>query len=83
MKNLMKLCIALAITITMTTTTAVFTAIASDYPSKPVQLIVPWGAGGGTDALMRVVAHFSGKYLGKPMVVVNVPGVGGTLARVS
>ena len=79
MKNLMKLCIALAITITMTTTTAVFTAIASDYPSKPVQLIVPWGAGGGTDALMRVVAHFSGKYLGKPMVVVNVPGVGGTL----
>ncbi len=54
-------------------------AIAEDYPTKPVKLIVPWGAGGGTDALMRVVAHFATKYLGQSMVVVNVPGVGGTL----
>ena len=54
-------------------------AIADNYPTKPVKLIVPWGAGGGTDALMRVVAHFATKYLGQPMVVVNVPGVGGTL----
>jgi tripartite-type tricarboxylate transporter receptor subunit TctC len=52
---------------------------ADEYPSKPVKLIVPWGAGGGTDALMRVVAHFAGKYLEQPMVVVNVPGVGGTM----
>jgi tripartite-type tricarboxylate transporter receptor subunit TctC len=54
-------------------------AWAGDYPLKSVQLIVPWGAGGGTDAIMRVVAHYATKYLGKPMVVVNVPGVGGTL----
>ncbi|MGD8662732.1 MAG: tripartite tricarboxylate transporter substrate binding protein [Desulfobacterales bacterium] len=54
-------------------------AFADDYPTKPVKLIVPWGAGGGTDALMRVIAHFGTKYLGQPMVVVNVPGVGGTL----
>ena len=54
-------------------------AFADDYPNKPVKLIVPWGAGGGTDALMRVVAHFATKYLDQPMVVVNVPGVGGTL----
>ena len=52
---------------------------ADEYPTKPVKLIVPWGAGGGTDALMRVVAHFASKYLGQPMVVVNVPGVGGTM----
>ena len=49
------------------------------YPEKPVQLIVPWKAGGGTDALFRIVAHYAGKYLGQPMVIVNVPGVGGTL----
>ncbi len=54
-------------------------AMAGDYPDKPIKLLVPWGAGGGTDALMRVVAHFAGKYLSQPMVVVNVPGVGGTL----
>lgn len=52
---------------------------ADEYPKKPIQLIVPWGAGGGTDALMRVIAHFASKHLPQPMVVVNVPGVGGTL----
>ena len=51
----------------------------AEYPEKPVQLIVPWKAGGGTDALFRVVAHFAGKYLGQPIVIVNVPGVGGTM----
>jgi tripartite-type tricarboxylate transporter receptor subunit TctC len=51
----------------------------AEYPDKPIKLLVPWGAGGGTDAIMRVIAHFSGEELGQPMVVVNVPGVGGTL----
>ena len=51
----------------------------AEYPEKPVQLIVPWKAGGGTDSLFRVVAHYAGKYLGQPMVIVNVPGVGGTM----
>ncbi len=55
------------------------TLAADKYPSKPIQLIVPWKAGGGTDALMRIVAHFAGKYLDESMVVVNVPGVGGTM----
>ncbi|MCJ7830032.1 MAG: tripartite tricarboxylate transporter substrate binding protein, partial [Desulfobacterales bacterium] len=58
---------------------AAMAVAADDYPTKPVKLIVPWSAGGGTDALMRVIAHFAGKYLGKPVAVVNVPGVGGTL----
>jgi len=55
------------------------TLAADQYPSKPIQLIVPWKAGGGTDALMRIIAHFTGEYLGESMVVVNVPGVGGTM----
>jgi tripartite-type tricarboxylate transporter receptor subunit TctC len=54
-------------------------ALAGEYPEKSVKLIVPWKAGGGTDALMRLVAHHATKYLGKPIVVVNVGGVGGTL----
>jgi tripartite-type tricarboxylate transporter receptor subunit TctC len=52
---------------------------AGEYPEKPVKLIVPWKAGGDTDVLMRVIAHYISKYLGQPMVVVNVGGVGGTL----
>ncbi len=75
----MRFSAALVFAVSMTLTATAHTAMASDYPSKPVQLIVPWGAGGGTDALMRVVAHYSSKYLGQSMVVVNVPGVGGTL----
>ena len=51
----------------------------AEYPDKPIKLIVPWAAGGGTDALQRVIAHFVGQELGQPMVVVNAPGVGGTL----
>lgn len=53
--------------------------LAGEYPEKPVKLIVPWKAGGDTDVLMRVIAHYVSKYLGQPMVVVNVGGVGGTL----
>jgi len=52
---------------------------AGEYPEKPIKLIVPWAAGGDTDVLMRIIAHYAGKYLGQPMVVVNVGGVGGTL----
>jgi tripartite-type tricarboxylate transporter receptor subunit TctC len=52
---------------------------AGEYPDKPIKLIVPWGAGGDTDAIMRVIARFAGDELGQTMVVVNVPGVGGTL----
>jgi tripartite-type tricarboxylate transporter receptor subunit TctC len=52
---------------------------AGEYPEKPVRLIVPWKAGGDTDVLMRLIAHYISKYLGQPMVVVNVGGVGGTL----
>ena len=55
------------------------TALAGEYPEKSIKLIVPWKAGGGTDALMRIVAHYTSKYLGQTVVVVNVPGVGGTL----
>jgi len=55
------------------------TGLAGEYPEKSIKLIVPWKAGGGTDALMRIVAHYTSKYLGQTMVVVNVPGVGGTL----
>lgn len=52
---------------------------AAEYPEKPVKLIVPWKAGGDTDVLMRIITHYTGKYLGQPIVVVNVGGVGGTL----
>jgi tripartite-type tricarboxylate transporter receptor subunit TctC len=49
------------------------------YPDKPIQFIVPWSPGGGSDTAMRTVAKYAEKYLGEPLVVVNKPGVSGTI----
>ncbi len=54
-------------------------AIAQDYPTKPVEFIVPWSPGGGSDTLMRIVANNVTPYLGAEMPVINMPGVGGTV----
>lgn len=54
-------------------------AAAQDYPTKPVEFIVPWSPGGGSDTLMRIVANNVTPYLGAEMPVINMPGVGGTV----
>jgi len=54
---------------------------AAAYPAKAVQLLVPWGAGGDSDAAMRIFAHHLSEELGRPVVVVNVPGAGGNLGN--
>ncbi len=55
-------------------------AVAQDkYPSRAVELIVPWGPGGGADQLARLVGKLAEPLLGQAMPVVNVPGAtGGT-----
>lgn len=50
---------------------------AARYPNRTVVLVVPWGAGGGTDLLARFLAHELERELGKPTVVVNKIGGGG------
>ncbi len=47
---------------------------AEEYPRSPIFLIVPGGAGGGTDVLARVVAANAGEHFQQPLVVRNVPG---------
>ncbi|MCZ8141354.1 MAG: tripartite tricarboxylate transporter substrate binding protein [Acetobacteraceae bacterium] len=51
------------------------------YPSRPVQLIVPWGAGGGTDATARIVASLLERDLGQPINVVNRTGGSGVVGH--
>jgi tripartite-type tricarboxylate transporter receptor subunit TctC len=48
-------------------------------PTKPVQIIVPWGAGGSTDQVTRVVAGELEDHLGQKIVVVNQPGASGSV----
>lgn len=53
----------------------------AQYPARPIQLIVPWAAGGGTDAVARFLASGLEKELGKPVNVVNRPGAAGVLGH--
>jgi len=53
-------------------------AMGQSFPEEPVQLIVPWSPGGGSDTLMRIVSGHVEPYLGVNMPVVNMPGVSGT-----
>ncbi|MEO9163597.1 MAG: tripartite tricarboxylate transporter substrate binding protein [Casimicrobiaceae bacterium] len=51
------------------------------YPDRPITLIVPWGAGGGTDATARIVASLLEKELGQPVNVVNRTGGSGVVGH--
>lgn len=57
-----------------------FSAYAQDYPVKPIQLIVTTGAGGGTDALARMLANALTLSLKQPVIVINKPGANGVIA---
>lgn len=54
-------------------------AMAQEYPSKPIRMIVPFGAGGSADVLIRIVANKLPGVLGQQVVVDNRTGAGGLL----
>jgi len=56
-----------------------FWVFASDYPAKPVTLIIPYPAGGSTDVTGRVLAPVVKRHLGQPVIVENKGGGGGTV----
>lgn len=49
------------------------------YPDRPIQLVVPWPAGGSADVQLRSIAELAGRAIGQPVVIQNRPGAGGTL----
>jgi len=74
-----RLLAALAVA-TATAACGIAAASAQSYPSRPVTLVVPFPAGGGNDALARLVAERMSKTLGQQVVVENRGGAGGTVA---
>lgn len=70
---LKKLVLAAAVTFAATS------AFAQQYPTKPIQMVVPFSAGGPTDVVARSLAQAMTKSIGGTIVVDNKPGAGGTL----
>ena len=56
-------------------------AAAQGFPDRPITLIVPWGAGGGTDAVARMVGSLMERDLGQPVNVVNRTGGSGVVGH--
>ena len=72
-------CLAVAIAVVFSV--GLTSASAADYPKRPITLICPWGAGGGTDAVSRIIATLLKKELGVPVNVVNRTGGGGAVGH--
>jgi tripartite-type tricarboxylate transporter receptor subunit TctC len=54
-------------------------AVAADYPSHAIRMIVPFAAGGSTDLVGRLIAEYVGRELGQTIVVENKAGAGGAI----
>ncbi|MEH2473423.1 tripartite-type tricarboxylate transporter receptor subunit TctC [Nitrobacteraceae bacterium AZCC 2161] len=55
-------------------------ALAQDYPTRPITLIVPFAAGGSSDVNARLIAEQMSRHLGQPIVIENIGGAGGAVA---
>lgn len=70
---------------TLAAVAALVAGMASDlraeYPERPIQFVVPWGAGGGTDAVARILASVMQEELGQPVNVVNRTGGSGVVGH--
>lgn len=50
-----------------------------EFPSKPIEFVVPYSPGGGNDILARAIAGVAGSYFDVPIQIVNMPGAGGSV----
>ena len=70
---------SLALTFSLPLSAAFITAQAQEFPSRSLQVIVPFTPGGPTDAIARVVGRELSRLTGQPAVVENRPGAGGNV----
>lgn len=81
MKKLLHICNACALG-AVTLSLSVIVAVAQNWPARFITMIVPFGAGSGTDVVARVFGSQLSETLGKQIVIENVAGAGGTVGVV-
>jgi tripartite-type tricarboxylate transporter receptor subunit TctC len=54
-------------------------ALADDWPSRPIQMVVPFGAGGAADIIARLIGDKLATALGQPVIIEDKPGAGGNI----
>jgi len=69
----------LLVSFTLGATAAIAPALADEWPSRPIQIVVPFGAGGAADIITRLVGDKLATALGQPVVVEDRPGAGGNI----
>lgn len=77
--KLKKIYVASALAISLTATAA----LAQQYPERPINMVIPYGAGGATDISARTIAEPLGKAVGGTLIMANVTGAGGATGSVS
>ena len=63
----------------LATASLALAAVAQDYPTRPITVIVPFAAGGPTDTVTRLIGQSMSKTLGQAIIVENAAGAGGTI----
>src|SRR5688572_25275653 len=58
---------------------AAMPAMAQDYPTRPIRMVIPWPPGGVTDVIARALAMTMSESMGQPIVADNRPGAAGTV----
>lgn len=58
-------------------------AVMAEYPERPINMIIPYGAGGATDISARTIAEALGTAAGTPLIMANVTGAGGATGSVA
>lgn len=69
--------IILLVVLCLCLTIPAMVAGAEKFPTKPIEVVVPFAAGGSTDVLARLVAKYAPKYFDKPLIIIDKPGGGG------
>src|SRR5881398_1447595 len=74
-----RLALALAATLLATPILLATQCLAQDYPTRPIKIIVPFGAGGPADVTARLIGNVLQENFGQPFVVENRTGAGGVI----